>query len=281
MTHPQPRPGGPSPQTLPAPVILPAFLALLLPLLLSLRAQSAPEIPSQRIGLPLTLTDLYIPGGQAQPKPRPNREPPLVLRLLATKPAADGFRYDLEIYGLEAGTYNVADYLEPLDPATPPRFPTIPLTITSELPPGLPRPTEVTSTPPAPIGGYRTLAWTIGLLWLLGLLALLFWKRHHHSEQTTQTAPPTLAERLHELITKASHGALDTNEQATLERLILGHWKQRLPELNTLPPAEALAKLRHHPQAGPLIKQLEHWLHSKNGNVATDEIDALLTPYRD
>jgi hypothetical protein len=251
-----------------------------LPLLVSQHISAETATPSQRIGLPITLTDIYIPGGEAHPKPRPNREPPLVLRLLETKSAADGFRYDLEIYGLEEGSYNVADYLEALDPAAPPQFPEIPLTITSELPPGLPRPTEVTATPPGKIGGYRALTWFLGAFWILVLAALIFWKRRTVNSSATEIAPPTLAERLHSLLTKASQGALTTDDQAALERLILGHWKQRLPELDTMQAAQALAHLRHHKEAGPLLQQLERWLHAGGDQPSSDEIDQLLMPYR-
>ena len=139
---------------------------LLLNFFLSALPSLFAEEPTQRVGLPITLTDIYIPGGEVRPKPRLNREPPLVLRLLETKPAADGLRYDLEIYGLEPGTYNVADYLEAVDPAKPPQFPEIPLTITTELPPGLPKPTELVSTPPERVGGYFAVALGLAFLWL-------------------------------------------------------------------------------------------------------------------
>lgn len=251
--------------------------------LLSLPSASAEEEdpPTQRVGLPITLTDLYIPGGEARPKPRPNREPPLVLRLLDTRPAADGLRYDLEIYGLEPGTYNVAEYIEAVDPATPPELPEIPLVITTELPPGLPRPAELTSSPPSRIGGYRLVIWILGIVWVLGLLAFLFWKRRPASAPAEPVPPPTLEERLRALLMQASQGELDTGQQASLERLILGHWKQRLPELDRLPPVEALTKLRHHEEAGPLLLQLERWLHARNSQISSDQIDELLAPYRD
>ncbi len=264
----------PASRRVPQPLL---FLLLSLTLILPASAQT----PTQRVGLPITLTDLYIPGGVAQLKPRPNREPPLVLRLLETKPAADGLRYDLEIYGLEPGTYNVADYLEPLDPANPPRFPEIPLTITTALPPGLPKPTELVSTPPNRVGGYLVIALLLAVLWITILLVLLFAKRSRHAARSSINAPPpTIAERLHQLLTAASAGTLDTAQKASLERLILGHWKQKLPDLKDLPPAEALTRLRHHPQAAPLLLQLEHWLHGRDSSPSKNEIDKLLAPYR-
>ena len=254
---------------------VPAFLLLLL---LPLSAQTD---PTTRVGIPVTLTDLYIPGGEVRPKPRPNHEPPLVLRLLEVKPAADGHRYDLEVYGLDEGRYNLADFLEPVDPASPPRFvKELPLVVSTELPPGLPKPAELTANPPPKVGGYRAALWALGILWILVFALLLFWKKRRTGTAEADAAPPTLAERLRELVTMASQGALDANQQATLERLVLGHWHQRLPELDGLPPARALAKLRHHEEAGPLLRQLEAWLHARNPEIDAGQIEELLTPYR-
>lgn len=256
-------------------------IALLLPVLLSLPLSADTAPPTTRVGLPVTLTDLYIPGGEAKARPRPNHEPPIVIRLVAVKPAAGGKRYDLEVYGLEAGTYDLADYLVAADPATPPRFEQpIPLVVTTGLPPGLPRPAELTVNPPPRIGGYRLLAWILGIVWFLGLLALLLLKRRTTAAGAPPPAPPTLAERLHALVTLASEGRLDADQQATLERLILGHWHQRLPELAALPPAEALARLRHHDEAGPLLRQLEQWLHARKPAIDAGQIEELLAPYR-
>jgi hypothetical protein len=251
------------------------FFLILFPLLASA------QTPTERVGIPITLTDIYIPGGEARPKPRVTREPPLVLRLLRTRAAADGLRYDLEIYGLEPGTYNVADFLEPVNPANPPKFPEIPLTITTELPPGLVKPTELTSNPPKRVGGYFIITILLACFWVFGLILLIVLRRHKASiSGLGAAAPPTLAERLHKLVTAAANGELNTDEQAALERLILGHWIQRLPELAPLPPGEALTQLRQHKEAGPLLQQLERWLHAKNSTIEPNEIEALLTPYR-
>lgn len=253
---------------------------LILALTLQAAAQDAAP-PGARVGIPFTLTDVYIPGGEARPQPRPNRQPPLVIRLLAVKPASGGRRYDFEVYGLEAGRFDLADYLEAADPADPPRFSDIPLTITTELPAGLPRPAELEAAAPKRIGGYKTALWILGVLWAAGLIVLVLWKRRRPTTALAAAAPPSLAERLQTLLTAAARGGLDAEQKARLERLILGYWHERLPDLAALPPSEALAALRHHDKAGPLLRQLETWLHAPNSSVSHDRIDELLAPYRD
>ena len=47
---------------------------------------------------------------------------------------------------------------------------------------------------------------------------------------------------------------------AELERTLLVYWERRL-NLRDRKPAEAIAELRRHPEAGPLFQQLEAWLH--------------------
>ena len=49
-------------------------LALLL-LIFALPLSGADGPPSSRVGIPLTLTDVYIPGGDAKPKARVKLEP--------------------------------------------------------------------------------------------------------------------------------------------------------------------------------------------------------------
>ena len=256
------------------------LLALLLGGLPALAAPAA-EPPSARVGLPFTLTEVYIPGGEVRPVPRLNREPPIVVRISATRPAQDGQRYDFEIYGLEAGSYQLADWLEPVDPARPARIPDRPFTITTPLPPGLLQPETLPVQPPPAIGGYRRFLWIAGALWIAGLVGLIVWRRRRESEAAAPPPSASPAERLRALLTEAARGELDADQQAALERLILGHWRTRVPELAGLTPAEGLAALRHHEEAGPLLLQLEQWLHAPAPTSDPAAIDALLAPYRE
>lgn len=256
-------------------------LLLVLGLLLTggpLTAAAEEAVPTQRVGQPLVIREIYIPGAEVKPKPRRDREPPLVVRILEVKPAKDGFRYDFEVQGLEPGKHDVARYLEGND-----AVPAIPIEITTPLPPGLTRPHDLDKGELPRLGGYRTKMIVLGVLWFAGLAALLlFWKKKNPAGSgATGTVQATLAERLRPLVAGAAAGTLDTAGRAHLERLVIGHWRERLPEIAALSPAEAMTQLRSHPTAAPLLLALERWLHAPAGQGGEPDLDRLLAPYRE
>ncbi len=252
-----------------------AFIALLLGSAL-LRAEDA-AVPSQRVGQPLEIRDIYVPGGEVKAKPRRDRKPPLMLRILEVKPAKDGSRYDFEVQGLEAGTYNLANFLEAPAGTT---LPAIPLEITTALPEGLvhPNPAEAGELPE--FGGYKTRMKILIALWFAGLIAILLWrkKKTASAADTAESIQP-LADRLRPLIAAASKGELASDDRAKLERLVIGHWREHRPDIAALPPAEAMTQLRHDPEAAPLFLALERWLHARSSETTQAEIDQLLAPY--
>jgi hypothetical protein len=253
-------------------VIRRAFIALLFsasPLLA--------ETPTQRIGQPLEIREIYIPGGEVKPKPRRDRKPPLMVRVLEVKPAKDGFRYDFEVQGLEAGTHNLADYLEaPAGTA----IPAIPLEITSALPPGLVHPNKNQAGDLPKLGGYRTKMMFFGGLWVAGFVSIMLWrKKKPLASGLDGGAMPSLAERLRPLVGAAAKGELSSDDRAKLERLVIGHWRERRPDIAALAPAEAMMKLRSDADASPLVLALERWLHAPSSNTSPSDIEKLLAPY--
>ena len=236
------------------------------------------ETPSQRVGLPLVIPEIYIPGGEVKVKPRRTSEPPLSVRILEVKPAIDGSRYDFEIHGLDPGTYDLADFLDAPEGTS---ISAIPLEITAGLPPGLPRPHEMTNGSLPELGGYRQTMIFLAAAWLAGLLAIILWRKKKPVENgDNKPTPPTLSERLRPLIIRAADGNIASAERAELERLVIGHWRGQHPEIAALPPAEAMVALRSDPEASPLILALERWLHARNPITSTSEIGELLAPYR-
>lgn len=254
-----------------------AFIALLLGSALLRAEDAAVPPPTQRVGQPLEIRDLYLPGGEVKPTPRRDRKPPLVVRILEIKPAKDGSRYDFEVQGLEAGTYNLADFLEAPAGTT---LAAIPLEITTALPPGLSYPHDAPPGDLPELGGYRTMMIVLGALWLAGLFAILLWRKKKPAPADGSTpVSATLAERLRPLIASASKGELASDDRAKLERLVIGHWREHRPDIAALPPAEAMTTLRHDPEAAPLFLALERWLHARSSETTKAEIDQLLAPY--
>lgn len=255
---------------------------LLLSLLITFCGASvfAAEPPTQRVGLPLIVSDQYLPGPELEPLPRRSREPSLVVRILEIKPAQDGFRYTFEVQGLDAGTHNLGDYLREANSEQGASDHQVPIVITTALPPGLVQPEELTAQPVARIGGYRSLVWVLGIVWVAGLCALVF-SGKRTSPPTKEPAPlPSIADRLKPLLSRASQESLSTEEQAQIERLILSHWREKIPEVADHTPAEALRLLRSHPEAAPVLLQVERWLHAPNPQFTSAELDDLLAPYR-
>jgi hypothetical protein len=235
------------------------------------------ETPTQRIGQPLEIREIYIPGAEVKPKPRRDRKPPLMVRVLEVKPAKDGSRYDFEVQGLEAGSYNLGDFLEaPAGTA----IPEIPLEITSALPEGLVHPNKNQAGGLPQLGGYRTKMMVFGGLWVAGLVAILLWKKKTPlAEGAGADTQLPLAERLRPLIGAAAKGELSSDDRAKLERLVIGHWRERRPDIAAMAPAEAMMKLRTDADASPLVLALERWLHAPSNTTSTSDIEKLLAPY--
>jgi hypothetical protein len=79
-------------------------------------------------------------------------------------------------------------------------------------------------------------------------------------------------------VTDAVAGRLAPAQLAELERALVSYWRRRL-SLEDLTPVEALSQLRAHPEASPLVTQLETWLHRPAGERNVD-VASLLEPYR-
>jgi hypothetical protein len=232
------------------------------------------------LGLPETLEDLFIPGPKIEVIPRTNNESSLVIRILKIKPAAEGFRYDLEIYALDPGIHRISQFLRYATDRSPVQSLDATFEVTTTHPlDTLPKPSEPEPVEPEKLGGYKNLIIILGTFWVLIFFAIIFYRKKPIANLVVETPLPTLHEKLQVLVSAASLGELNDQEQANLERLILGHWKEKIPEITSLTPARALVELRSHPEASPLILKLEEWLHAPNKKLSREEFLSLLTPY--
>jgi hypothetical protein len=256
-------------------------IALSLSLASQALALEGKEVSTPRkssVGMPGKIDQIVLPGNELEAKPIDSREVPLVLRVVAAYPHGSAFRYDLEFYGLEPGTYDLGNYLQRKDGSPAEGLPELPVEIASLLPAGQILPANPAMQPGPPLGGYRL--WLIlgSLAWLAGLAAIVLARRRAKLAQQQVAAPPlSVAERLRPLVAAAVDGRLSPEGTAEIERLLLSYWRHRL-QLDEADPRAAVAALRNHDEAGVLLRQVEAWLHAPDGGGEVD-VAALLAPY--
>lgn len=244
-------------------------------------ADSVPASIKGSVGMPIEWNQVVISGSELEVIPLAEDHLPIVLKIDQTWPHGSDFRYDFSFYGLEEGSFDLRDYLRRKDGSSVQQIQSLPVHIESVLPADRFEPSAVKHKPIPEPGGYRNTMITLGVVWIIGLGALLWSMRKQKKDSldaSDQSSAPTLAERLEPLVKEAASGTLSKEQQAHLERLLLTYWSHRL-QLKPSRPADRIRQLKNHEEAGPLIRAIEKWLHSKE-QVKDTEIQALLEPYR-
>jgi len=235
---------------------------------------------SSTVGMPTQIKQIVLPGSELEVRPLDDSRSPIVMRITESFRHGAGFRYDIVYYGLEPGRFDLKDSLRRKDGSPADDLPAIPVEIVAVLPPGQIEPNTLESKRAPALGGYRTKLMLGAALWTAGLLAILFLKRKKTgAAELAASQPASFAERLQPLVEAAMAGKLTEARQAELERLLIAYWRRRL-KLDGMRPAEAIATLRRHDEAGQLLNQLESWLHRPNSDRAEVDVVALLKPYQ-
>jgi hypothetical protein len=244
-------------------------------------ARAEGPVPETTVGMTGRLTDVVLPGPELEAKPDDDRKRPVLVREVKVYPHGTAFRYDIAYEGRDPGTYNLCDYLRRKDGTPTTGLPPLTVKVNPIRPPGQVEPNKLEIDRGPRVGGYWTLVYAAGAVWLLGVVALVlsfFFPRRKRAVAAGEK-PLSLADRLRPLVEGAVAGKLSHAELANLERALLAFWRKRLG-LEAADPAEAIVAMRAHPEAGPLLGKLEEWLH-KPGPPAAVDVPALLTPYRD
>ena len=228
------------------------------------------------IGMNGRIMQLVLPGSELEAVPL-DAQSPLVLRVLATWPHGTEFRYDLEYYALEAGHYDLAKYLKHKDGTPVAGLPEIPVDVEALLPAGQVQPNPLEQTALPHLGGYQKTMIGLGIVWVLGLAAILLLGRKRIAAARERARPRTLAEELRPLVEDALAGKLSRSDRARLELRLIEYWRRKLA-LGERTPQELLVELRAHPQAGALLRSLEDWLHRPDPPQQVD-LARLLAPY--
>jgi hypothetical protein len=232
--------------------------------------------------MPGRLENVVLPGTELEPKPYDDRKRPIVVQRLTAYPHGTAFRYDIEYYGLDPGTHDLRDYLRRKDGGPTADLPPLPVKVNPIRPAGQVEPNKLQIDRGPRVGGYWLMVGAGAVVWVLGLLAIvawMLWPLLRPQRRLGVARPVSLADRLRPLVEGAIAGKLSRPELASLERALLAFWRRRL-DLENTEPAEAMETLRLHPDAGPLLEQLEAWLH-KPGARGPADVAALLRPYRD
>jgi hypothetical protein len=232
------------------------------------------------VGMPAKIEQLVLPGTELEARPIEDRRTPVVLRIVNSYAHGSAFRYDIVVYGLEPGEFDLRESMRRKDGSPITDLPSIPIKIESMLPPGQIEPHQLALAQSPFLGGYRLLLIGGGLVWAAGLAAILLAGRRKRGQAVLDaTKPVTLADRLRPLVEKALAGTLNQGQHAELERLLIGYWRKRL-KLERCAPAEFMPLLRNHEEAGVLLLRLEDWLHRPAGAAEPVNLSALLAPYQ-
>ena len=204
-------------------------------------------------------------------------------RIVSAAVDGDAMLYDVRFIPQYAGRPDVRDSLERVDGLPLDDAPRAIVEVSSALPldhDGVLSPGSRFDVPS--LGGYRLALVGIGVLWIvpLGVAIAKRISQRKRPQVVIAPAPPmTVADQLRPLVESAISGQASIEEKATLERLLIAFWRERL-NLQALSAAIALARIRENSEAGELLTSLECWLHRRpTPHDAAPDLSQLLRPY--
>ena len=231
------------------------------------------------VGVPGLVEQIVLPGSLLTHEKVDPSEADLVVRVIRSFPHGDSFRYDISYYGMESGEYDLSKYLVREDGSTTDDLPAIPVQVKSIIKSGQIKPNDLDIGMFGRVGGYFRMVVLDAFIWVAVLLAMIFLAREKKEAAVEQVSKKlSLADRLRPSIEAAISGNLPAEKHAELERMLFAFWQKRL-KLTETEPSAAINQIRNNEESGPLIKQVEQWLHSpaQDSNV---DIAELLKPYQ-
>jgi hypothetical protein len=262
--------------------VLSRVLATFLITLASVHAQThliiKQSIAAPTVGMEGEL-DVALPLAGLITKPGDHRAP-LVLRIAGSQPYGTLTRYDLRYTGRVPGTHNLSDYLSTAEGQPATNLPPLSVKVGGLLPsPHTGWLEEQAHSAPSLFRGYRAVLNAIAAGWIVAFFVIRRVDRQPKTTVRTETIvrPPSFAEKIQPLVERAANGQLSAEEKATLERLLITHWQQRLNLVGTST-NELIKQLRQHPEAGGLLCALEDWLHRPPGRAVV-RVEEVLAPY--
>ncbi len=239
-------------------------------------ADESGERREPTVGAEGRIEQIVLPGSELTGKDLVEGAP-LVVRVSNVFPHGDSYRYDLQFFGFEPGNYDLSKYLERKDGSSTDGLPVIDVRIRSLLPPGQIEPNPLEKGWLPRLGGYKVVASLMAALWFGVLLYLIFGGRKSTSAEDSADVQLTLADLLMPRLTEALDNKMEPSQYAELERMLFAYWRKRL-QLESDSAEQALTKIHANPESGPLMRQLEQWMHNpaRDPNV---NLAQLLVPY--
>jgi hypothetical protein len=230
------------------------------------------------VGYPKRILQIKFPGSELVPKPNADRTDPIVLRIIQSYQHGSDFRYDLEYIGLDPGSYNLSEFLVRKDESEVGELPELRVQINTMLPAGRIEPNGLLTKASGFASYYLPTVVVLGVLWLAGLLFILFWGWSKTRKVIPKSVQISFADRIKPLVEKAMAGELDPQGQAELERMLNDYWRDKL-RLRHLSAHELRTELRQHPEASEMLTQLDRWLYDPGESDPVD-IQRLLNRYK-
>ena len=261
-------------------LILANRLLLMIAVLISSAQQKDTEtLASATVGAPTVIQDVILPGSELVAKPLTG-DPAMIVQVVDAIRHGDSFRYTFRFSGLEPGPYDLSEWLMRKDGSEIGDVPKVAVEIESLLAAGQITPNELPVGWLPSLGGYKVVMWVAIVLWTLVLLAIIFAGRKKKSKSvSTETPPRTLADLLKERLEAAYQDNVDPQQYAELERMLFSMWRKRLG-YEELSLQDAVVKIKADPKAGPLMIQLEDWMHRPVDSDRQVDLPKLLEPYR-
>ncbi|MGA1043784.1 MAG: hypothetical protein ACO3ZY_01055 [Phycisphaerales bacterium] len=219
--------------------------ALLLSLGLANDAATSADPPTRVARGTIASFEVSHPAGPLRAKAVRDGGSPILVRV---NPIG-GDRHRVECFAVVEGTFDLVPFLEQSD---------------GRPPIGL----------SALEGGYRRWLAIAAIAWLAVPVVVIVRRRLRRPEPMPPEEPvasPEAIDRLSSLLEDAKRTTLDVEQQARLELLLLKALREAAGGRAGL--AESIAWLRRDPANGPVVLEVERWLHARNGEAR--EADAI------
>ena len=199
----------------------------------------------------------------------------LAVRIASAVPVEEGFRYDIRYMAYGPGKHDLSEYL--IDRRGG-RQPSGQLEMMISVDALLADDSsgvlfETAITPIDLHSNYRPVMVLLWCSWGLLIIPFALYGRKARGPEVKAAPPPSVPDRLRQLLKSAERESLCAEQQADLETLLMLFWAERL-QISSRRLVETLAELRKNPAAGAQLSAVERWLHERqapvNGSVARE-----------